>query len=84
MRGVNAAVPTGPAEWREVGKLHAIDRQLELLSAVSASIRRLGGRPDTSLIDQLLDERLECQSREPTGRHSDDFIAHALPSPAPR
>jgi len=44
-----------------VRRLHAIDRQLELLTAVSASIRRLGGRPDTSLIDQLLDERWECQ-----------------------
>ncbi|WP_158019685.1 hypothetical protein [Mycolicibacterium rhodesiae] len=44
-----------------MGKLQAIDRQLELLSAVSASIRRLGGHPDTSLIDELLDERWECQ-----------------------
>ncbi|MEN4473931.1 hypothetical protein [Mycolicibacterium cosmeticum] len=41
--------------------MQAIDRQLELLTAVSASIRWLGGRPDTSLIDQLLDERWECQ-----------------------
>lgn len=62
MRGVNAAARKGPAERRDVGRLQAIDRQLELLSAVSASIRRLGGRPDTSLIDQLLDERWECQS----------------------
>jgi len=46
-----------------MGKLQAIDRQLELLSAISASIRRLGGRPDTSLIDQLLEERWECQRR---------------------
>lgn len=44
-----------------MGRLQAIDRQLELLSAVSASIRRLGGHPDTSLIDELLDERWECQ-----------------------
>ncbi|WP_040539277.1 hypothetical protein [Mycolicibacterium tusciae] len=44
-----------------MGKLQAIDRQLELLSAVSESIRRLGGHPDTSLIDELLDERWECQ-----------------------
>lgn len=61
MRGVNAAARTRRAEWRDVGTLQAIDRQLELLSAVSESIRRLGGRPDTSLIDQLLDERWECQ-----------------------
>ncbi|ORB52312.1 hypothetical protein BST42_15230 [Mycolicibacterium rhodesiae] len=51
----------GPAQWRDVGSLQAIDRQLELLSAVSASIRRLGGRPDTSLIDELLDERWACR-----------------------
>jgi len=44
-----------------VGRLQAIDRQLELFSAVSAAIRRLGGRPDTSLIDDLLDERWQCQ-----------------------
>ena len=44
-----------------MGRLQAIDRQLELLSAVSAAIRRLGGRPDTALIDDLLDERWECQ-----------------------
>ncbi len=36
----------------------AIDRQLALLAAVSASIRRLGGRPSTALIDELLDERI--------------------------
>lgn len=60
VRAVNAAVRrSSPMEGR--GKLQAIDRQLELLSAVSASIRRLGGHPDTSLIDELLDERWECQ-----------------------
>jgi len=35
----------------------AIDRELELLAAVTASIRRLGGRPSMALIDELLDER---------------------------
>jgi hypothetical protein len=38
--------------------ISAIDRQLALLAAVSASIRRLGGRPSTALIDELLDERI--------------------------
>lgn len=36
----------------------AIDRQLSLLAAVSSSIRRLGGKPSTALIDELLDERI--------------------------
>jgi hypothetical protein len=38
--------------------ISAIDRQLALLAAVSASIRRLGGKPPTALIDELLDERI--------------------------
>ena len=38
--------------------ISAIDRQLALLAAVSASIRRLGGKPSTALIDELLDERI--------------------------
>ena len=42
----------------------AIDRQLSLLAAVSASIRRLGGKPSTALIDELLDERIASR---PTG-----------------
>ena len=32
-----------------------IDRELELLAAVAASIRRLGGTPSIALIDELLD-----------------------------
>ena len=38
--------------------ISAIDRQLALLAAVSTSIRRLGGKPSTALIDELLDERI--------------------------
>ena len=45
----------GVVKHRDVS---AIDRQLALLAAVSASIRRLGGRPSTALIDELLDERI--------------------------
>ena len=44
--------------------ISAIDRQLSLLAAVSASIRRLGGKPSTALIDELLDERIASR---PTG-----------------
>ena len=43
--------------------ISAIDRQLSLLAAVSTSIRRLGGKPSTALIDELLDERIA--SRRP-------------------
>jgi hypothetical protein len=39
----------------------AIDRELELLASVTASIRRLGGNPSTGLIDDLLDERLRAE-----------------------
>ena len=42
----------------------AIDRELELLTSVTASIRRLGGNPNTCLIDELLDERLKVQRRD--------------------
>ena len=45
----------GVVKHRDVS---AIDRQLSLLAAVSASIRRLGGKPSTALIDELLDERI--------------------------
>ncbi|MGZ6777872.1 MAG: hypothetical protein ACXVGO_02640 [Mycobacterium sp.] len=45
--------------------ISAIDRQLSLLAAVSSSIRRLGGKPSTALIDELLDERIA--SRRPLG-----------------
>ncbi len=45
--------------------ISAIDRQLSLLASVSASIRRLGGKPSTALIDELLDERIA--SRRPIG-----------------
>jgi hypothetical protein len=45
----------GVVKHRDVS---AIDRQLALLAAVSASIRRLGGKPSTALIDELLDERI--------------------------
>jgi hypothetical protein len=44
----------------------AIDRQLALLAAVSSSIRRLGGKPSTALIDELLDERIASR-RPPLG-----------------
>jgi hypothetical protein len=47
----------------------AIDRELELLAAVAASIRRLGGTPSTALIDELLDERIASRSgRQPRHR----------------
>jgi hypothetical protein len=45
--------------------ISAIDRQLSLLASVSSSIRRLGGKPSTALIDELLDERIA--SRQPLG-----------------
>jgi hypothetical protein len=45
----------GVVKHRDVS---AIDRQLSLLAAVSSSIRRLGGKPSTALIDELLDERI--------------------------
>jgi hypothetical protein len=41
-----------------------IVRELELLAAVSASIRQLGGTRSTTLIDQLLDERIAIQSNK--------------------
>jgi hypothetical protein len=43
----------------------AIDRELSRLALISNSIREVGGRPSTDLIDKLLDERLatsECPS----------------------
>jgi hypothetical protein len=53
----------GAVKHRDVS---AIDRQLALLAAVSASIRRLGGKPSTALIDELLDERIASR-RTPLG-----------------
>ena len=47
-----------PDDFNRRGDVSAIDRQLSLLAAVSASIRRLGGKPSTALIDELLDERI--------------------------
>ena len=45
----------GVVKHRDVS---AIDRQLALPAAVSASIRSLAGKPSTALIDELLDERI--------------------------
>lgn len=46
-----------------------IDGELELLAAVAASIRRLGGTPSIALIDELLDERIATRSgRQPKHR----------------
>ncbi|OBK77874.1 hypothetical protein [Mycobacterium sp. 1274761.0] len=56
--------------------ISAIDRQLSLLASVSSSIRRLGGKPSTALIDDLLDERIA--SRQPVGvdcRPREDRVA---------
>jgi hypothetical protein len=51
----------------------AIDRQLSLLAAVSSSIRRLGGKPSTALIDELLDERIASRPvLAPAGRGDGD------------
>jgi len=53
----------------------AIDRQLSLLAAVSSSIRRLGGKPSTALIDELLDERIASRPMPllaPAGRGDGD------------
>jgi hypothetical protein len=47
---------------RDVG---TIDHDHELLTAVAAAIRRLGGAPSTVLIDELLEERLTRTDREP-------------------
>jgi hypothetical protein len=49
------AVTSGVVKHRDISAIH---RQLALLAAVSASIRRLGGKPSTALIDELLDERI--------------------------
>ncbi|HZA08435.1 hypothetical protein [Mycobacterium sp.] len=38
--------------------VETIDRELELVTAVAAAIRRLGGSPTIALIDDLLDERI--------------------------
>ena len=38
--------------------VETIDRELELVTAVAAAIRRLGGSPTNALIDDLLDERI--------------------------
>jgi hypothetical protein len=56
-------VTRGVVKHRDIS---AIDRQLSLLAAVSASIRRLGGKPSTALIDELLDERIASR-RTPLG-----------------
>jgi hypothetical protein len=50
---------------RDVG---TIDRELELLTAVAAAIRRLGGAPSTALIDELLEERLTRTDHQPRHR----------------
>lgn len=53
----------------------AIDRQLSLLASVSSSIRRLGGKPSTALIDELLDERIASRPvtlLAPAGRGDGD------------
>jgi hypothetical protein len=62
----------GVVKHRDVS---AIDRQLSLLSAVSSSIRRLGGKPSTALIDELLDERIASRRMPlfaPAGRSDGD------------
>jgi hypothetical protein len=41
----------------------SIDRELELLVSVRASILRLGGESSTAVIDDLLDERLAMRGR---------------------
>jgi hypothetical protein len=41
----------------------SIDRELELLASVRASILRLGGEASTTVIDDLLDERLAMHGR---------------------
>ena len=56
----------GAVEQRDI---HAIDRELELLAAVAAAIRRLGGTPNTTLIDELLDERITTRSRSGARHH---------------
>jgi hypothetical protein len=55
-----ASAILGVSHYHDV---ETIDRELELLAAVSASIRRLGGTSSTALIDELLDgSRLINQS----------------------
>jgi len=72
--GLSAAsgvpVNRGVVKHRDVS---AIDRQLSLLAAVSSSIRRLGGKPSTALIDELLDERIASRPvLAPAGRGDGD------------
>lgn len=43
--------------------VEVIDRELDLLTAVAASIRRLGGAPSSRLVDELLDERLTLSTQ---------------------
>jgi hypothetical protein len=62
----------GVVKHRDVS---AIDRQLSLLASVSSSIRRLGGKPSTTLIDELLDERIASRRIPlfaPAGRSDGD------------
>src|SRR3954465_6164464 len=61
----NAASGTA-GDWGVVRHrdVSAIDRQLSLLVAVSASIRRLGGKPFTALREGVVDERIASR---PTG-----------------
>jgi hypothetical protein len=42
-----------------VRDLEVIDQELKLLVVVRAAVRREGGRPTTTTVDKLLDERLE-------------------------
>jgi hypothetical protein len=55
----------GLVDYRDVD---VIDRELVLVAAVAASIRQLGGTPSTTLIDELVDERIASQS-SPQRKH---------------
>jgi len=48
-----------------------IDRELELLTAMCKSIRRLGGTTSTALVDELLDERRVWTSNYPRRRQDE-------------
>ena len=73
--GLNAARHSGDRGVVKHRDVSAIDRQLSLLAAVSSSIRRLGGKPSTALIDELLDERIASRPMPllaPAGRGDGD------------
>jgi hypothetical protein len=55
----------------DMRSLDTIDRELEFIAGVRSAIRRLGGRPSTQLVDELLDERLARRASSRTPQPTD-------------